>query len=57
MSRKLIIAANWKMNKGPSETGDFLKTFLAKVAPLTSNCDVVVAPPLSILEHFKNCRF
>jgi triosephosphate isomerase len=45
MSRKLIIAANWKMNKGPSEAGDFLKTFLAKIAPLTSNCDVVVAPP------------
>jgi triosephosphate isomerase (TIM) len=45
MSRKLIIAANWKMNMGPSETGDFLKTFLAKIAPLTSNCEVVVAPP------------
>lgn len=45
MARKLIIAANWKMNKGPAEAGDFLKTFLAKIAPATSNCEVVVAPP------------
>ena len=45
MARKLIIAANWKMNKGPSEAGGFLKTFLAKIAPSTSNCEVVVAPP------------
>jgi triosephosphate isomerase len=33
------------MNKGPAETAAFLKTFLAKVAPLTSNCEVVVSPP------------
>jgi triosephosphate isomerase len=45
MPRKLIIAANWKMNKGPAETADFLKVFLAKVAPLTSKCEVVVSPP------------
>ena len=31
MSRKPIFAANWKMNKGPSETEDFVKSFLSKV--------------------------
>lgn len=45
MARKLIIAANWKMNMGPSDARDFLKVFLAKIAPLTSNCEVVIAPP------------
>ncbi|MEM9079721.1 MAG: triose-phosphate isomerase [Verrucomicrobiota bacterium] len=43
--RKPIIAANWKMNKGPSETEDFLKSFLSKLGKLTDQCDVVVAAP------------
>ena len=44
MSRKLIIAANWKMNKGPADAAAFLETFLAKVDELTDKADVVVAP-------------
>ncbi|MDP0491510.1 MAG: triose-phosphate isomerase [Verrucomicrobiota bacterium JB023] len=43
--RKPIIAANWKMNKGPSETEDFLTSFLSKLGKATDKCDIVVAPP------------
>jgi len=42
--RKLIIAANWKMNKGPADTAAFLETFLAKVDELSDKVDVVIAP-------------
>ena len=43
--RKPIIAANWKMNKGPKETVDFLSTFAAKLDNVTDDVDVVIAPP------------
>lgn len=43
--RKPIIAANWKMNKGPSETEDFLNNFLSKLGKATDKCDVVISPP------------
>ena len=43
--RKPILAANWKMNKGPSETEDFLKSFLGKIAGKSFPCEIVVAPP------------
>lgn len=45
MSRRPIFAANWKMNKGPSETEDFAKAFLSKVQHQTFPCDIVIAPP------------
>ena len=45
MSRKPIFAANWKMNKGPSETEDFVKSFLSKTQGKTYNAEVVIAPP------------
>lgn len=44
MSRKLIIAANWKMNKGPAEAAQFLETFLAKVEELADLADIVISP-------------
>jgi triosephosphate isomerase len=46
-TRKLILAANWKMNKGPAETEDFLKSFLQKLQEKKSNfpADIVIAPP------------
>ena len=44
MSRKLIIAANWKMNKGPAETEAFLEEFLAAAADLTDLADLIIAP-------------
>ncbi|BCX49826.1 triosephosphate isomerase [Haloferula helveola] len=45
MQRKPIFAANWKMNKGPSETEDFGKSFLPKVQHKTFPSDIVIAPP------------
>ncbi|MGE9271191.1 MAG: triose-phosphate isomerase, partial [Verrucomicrobiales bacterium] len=45
MNRKPIFAANWKMNKGPSETEDFAKSFLPSVQHKTFPCDIVIAPP------------
>lgn len=45
MNRKPIFAANWKMNKGPSETEDFAKGFLPSVEHKTFPCDIVIAPP------------
>ena len=45
MSRKPIFAANWKMNKGVSETEDFVKAFLSKSQGLNLPADIVIAPP------------
>lgn len=33
------------MNKGPSETEDFLRSFTSKISGQEMNCDMVVAPP------------
>ena len=43
MSRKSIIAANWKMNMTPSETASFLDPFL-KTFPEATTVDIVIAP-------------
>ena len=45
MERKLIIAANWKMNKGPAETAAFIESFLPRARELAEACDIVIAPP------------
>lgn len=45
MNRKPIFAANWKMNKGPSETEDFARNLLSKIQNRTFPCDIVIAPP------------
>lgn len=45
MNRKPIFAANWKMNKGPSETEDFVKSFLSKLQGSNFNSEIVIAPP------------
>ncbi len=42
--RKLIIAANWKMNKGPAEAEAFLEAFLAAASELSDQADLVIAP-------------
>ncbi|MCB1232352.1 MAG: triose-phosphate isomerase [Verrucomicrobiae bacterium] len=44
MSRTPIIAANWKMNQTPSETEQFLQTFVGYFDGKTS-VDIVIAPP------------
>ena len=43
MSRKMIIAGNWKMNKTPSETSAFIKELIPLVAG--ADCDVVCCVP------------
>ncbi len=45
MNRKPIFAANWKMNKGASETEDFIRNFLSKTQGRTFQAEIVVAPP------------
>jgi triosephosphate isomerase (TIM) len=45
MIRKPIFAANWKMNKGPSETEVFADSFLSKIQQKTFPADIVIAPP------------
>jgi triosephosphate isomerase len=45
MTRKPIFAANWKMNKGASETEDFIKSFLSKTQSLNLPAEIVIAPP------------
>ncbi|MBC8127993.1 MAG: triose-phosphate isomerase [Gloeobacteraceae cyanobacterium ES-bin-144] len=45
MNRKPIFAANWKMNKGASETEDFVKRFLSKLQGQDFPCEIVIAPP------------
>lgn len=42
--RKPIIAANWKMFKNPTETEEFLKSFLS-LAHAEERVDIVIAPP------------
>jgi triosephosphate isomerase len=44
MYRRPIFAANWKMNKGPSDTQDFVKSFLSKLTG-RQTCDIVIAAP------------
>jgi triosephosphate isomerase len=44
MSRRPIIAANWKMNMTPSETAGFLDAFLPNFAEPTA-VEIVIAPP------------
>ncbi|MDA8977212.1 triose-phosphate isomerase [Akkermansiaceae bacterium] len=43
--RKPIIAANWKLNKGPSDTEDFIRGFESKLADFPKGVDIVLAPP------------
>lgn len=44
MSRKYVIAANWKMNMTPSETASFLASFL-ETFPAPTSVEIVLAPP------------
>lgn len=55
MNRKLIFAANWKMNKGAQETEDFVKSFLSKIKGQDLSCDMVIAPPFVSLPKLADC--
>lgn len=54
MSRKNIIAANWKMNMTPSETAAFLDLFLKSFPEITA-ADIVIAPSFVSLAKASEC--
>jgi triosephosphate isomerase len=49
MSRRTLIAGNWKMHKTAAETSDFIKQ-LAAMLPQTPQVDITLAPPYTALE-------
>ncbi|MFT4062697.1 MAG: triose-phosphate isomerase [Edaphocola sp.] len=50
MSRKKIVAGNWKMNKNLFEGKQLVADILAKNTELPDNVSVIVAPPFTQLE-------
>lgn len=48
MYRRPIFVANWKMNKGPSDTESFVKSFLSKLTGRQTS-DIVIAAPFIAL--------
>jgi triosephosphate isomerase len=43
--RKLIIAGNWKMHKGPPEASSFVRELWSRLSRVETDCEVIVAPP------------
>ncbi len=54
--RKPIIAANWKMNKGPKEAAEFVANFKIEAADLNT-VDVVIAAPFIDLSTIAGNNF
>jgi len=52
MTRKLIIAANWKMHMAPQETDSFLSSFLRMIGN-RDTIDVIICPPFVSLAAAK----
>ncbi|MCD8283113.1 MAG: triose-phosphate isomerase [Opitutae bacterium] len=46
MSRKILIAGNWKMNKTASEAGELARAIVAQIATLSA-IDVLMCPPFT----------
>ncbi len=46
--RRPVLAANWKMNHGPSESARFLDAFLSRYAPRDDRTVVLFPPALSL---------
>jgi len=49
MTRRRLIAGNWKMNKSPAETAAFLDAFLPRL-PEAPDVEVLLIPPYTSLE-------
>ena len=49
MSRKPIIAANWKMNIGPAEGAKFIESFKTILKGKDVACDTVIVPPFTTI--------
>ncbi len=54
MSRKPIIAANWKMNIGPAEGAAFIESFKNIVKGQDIACDTVIVPPFTTIPSVLN---
>ena len=54
MSRKPIIAANWKMNIGPAEGAQFIESFKNLVKGKDVACDTVIIPPFTTIPSVLN---
>ena len=50
MTRRPILAANWKMHMNRAEAGDFVARLLPLVEP-ASDVDIVIAPPATALDR------
>jgi len=50
MKRRPLIAGNWKMNKTPRETQEFIERFLT-TSPGFPDCDVLLIPPFTSLDR------
>lgn len=50
MSRRPLVAGNWKMNKTPLETEAFIERLLSLMSGL-SDCDVLLIPPFTSLDR------
>jgi triosephosphate isomerase len=50
MSRKKIVAGNWKMNQNLFEGKQLVTDILKKSTPVSANVDVIIAPPFTQLE-------
>ena len=48
MIRRPVLAANWKMNNGPTEARAFMAAFLASYTPRTDRTVVIFPPALSL---------
>lgn len=55
MSRKPLIAANWKMHKTIKEAKSFMAEFLPKIADLR-DVDVLICPPFPLIDAVNNAR-
>lgn len=54
MSRKPIIAANWKMNIGPAEGAKFIESFKEIIKGADVSCDAVIIPPFTTIPSVLN---
>lgn len=54
MSRKPIIAANWKMNIGPAEGAQFIESFKTILKGKDVACDTVIVPPFTTIPSVLN---
>ncbi len=55
MSRRPLIAANWKMHKNTGEARQFMTELLPKIADL-KDVDVLICPPFPLIFQVDQCR-